>query len=360
MKTVKLGDIVSLKYGKALKQGDRRGGPVAVVGSSGVVGFHDQALSSGPAIVVGRKGSIGSVTWVPGDVWPIDTAYEAVPLGEGVDLRWLYWILSALGLKGMNKSAAVPGLNRDDVYRLSIRLPDLKEQRRISAILDQADEQRSRRRAQLERLAALVQVAFADRVREAGPGQPLSELASFVRGVTFKPEDVAESGVPVMRTKNVQKRLDSSDLIRIPAELIKNEAKYLQEGDTLVSSANSYNLVGKCCFVDSLPEPSAIGGFVSALRPGPDVDPTFLYAWFNSDRVQATVRSFGNKTTNISNLNIKRTLQLRFPDVSLDMQREFAAVVEKIDVQRARVERALALEDELFASLQHRAFRGEL
>lgn len=163
-----------------------------------------------------------------------------------------------------------------------------------------------------------------------------------------------------MRTKNVQKRLDSSDLIRIPAELIKNEAKYLQEGDTLVSSANSYNLVGKCCFVDSLPEPSAIGGFVSALRPGPDVDPNFLYAWFNSDRVQATVRSFGNKTTNISNLNIKRTLQLRIPDVSLDMQREFAAVVGKIDVQRARVERALALEDELFASLQHRAFRGEL
>lgn len=45
---------------------------------------------------------------------------------------------------------------------------------------------------------------------------------------------------------------------------------------------------------------------------------------------------------------------------SLEAQREFTAVVEKIDVQRARVERALALEDELYAALQHRAFRGEL
>lgn len=163
-----------------------------------------------------------------------------------------------------------------------------------------------------------------------------------------------------MRTKNVQKRLDLSDVIRIPADLVRNEDKYLRPGDTLVSSANSYNLVGKCCFVGELSERSAIGGFVAALRPGPDVDPMFLYHWFNSDRIQETVRSFGNQTTNISNLNIKRTLTLRLPDVSLSVQREFAAVVAKVDEQRERIERALALEDELFASLQYRAFRGEL
>ena len=163
-----------------------------------------------------------------------------------------------------------------------------------------------------------------------------------------------------MRTKNVQKRLELSDVIRIPADLVRNEDKYLRPGDTLVSSANSYNLVGKCCFVGELPERSAIGGFVAALRPGPGVDPVFLHHWFNSDRIQETVRSFGNQTTNISNLNIKRTLTLRLPDVPLAVQREFAAVVAKIDAQRERIERALVLEDELFASLQYRAFRGEL
>lgn len=59
VKTV--GNVVELKYGKALKADARAGGDVAVVGSSGIVGWHDQDLVSGPAIVVGRKGNVGSV-----------------------------------------------------------------------------------------------------------------------------------------------------------------------------------------------------------------------------------------------------------------------------------------------------------
>jgi len=70
-----IGNVLELSYGKALKAADRKGGPVAVVGSSDVVGWHDEELTPGPAIVVGRKGNVGNVIWVPGPCWPIDTTY---------------------------------------------------------------------------------------------------------------------------------------------------------------------------------------------------------------------------------------------------------------------------------------------
>ncbi|WP_248122535.1 restriction endonuclease subunit S [Micrococcus lacusdianchii] len=293
--------------------------------------------------------------------------YPTFRVREGLDESYVYRILSDPGMVARYDSVAfgsVPRRRRTSVKDfLSLHvpeLPSLDEQRRIAAILDRADARRSRRRAQVDYLEVLIRSRLAAVVAHAPTGPALGDVAGFVRGVTFKPADVSNEGVPVMRTKNVQKRLDLSDVIRIPADLVRNEDKYLRPGDTLVSSANSYNLVGKCCFVGELPERSAIGGFVAALRPGPDVDPMFLYHWFNSDRIQETVRSFGNQTTNISNLNIKRTLTLRLPDVPLSVQREFAAVVAKVDAQRERIERALALEDELFASLQYRAFRGEL
>ncbi|MBK6430461.1 restriction endonuclease subunit S [Candidatus Amarolinea dominans] len=71
----RLGEVLELNYGKALKQEDRRGGDVPVYGSSGVVGHHDVPLVNGPGIVVGRKGNVGSIFWSDEDFYPIDTAY---------------------------------------------------------------------------------------------------------------------------------------------------------------------------------------------------------------------------------------------------------------------------------------------
>jgi len=58
-----LSAVLELAYGKALKADDRRGGDVAVYGSGGIVGWHDEALVDGPGIVVGRKGNVGAVYW---------------------------------------------------------------------------------------------------------------------------------------------------------------------------------------------------------------------------------------------------------------------------------------------------------
>jgi type I restriction enzyme S subunit len=114
----KLGEVVELNYGKALKKEARRDGDFPVFGSSGIVGTHDAALVKGPGIIVGRKGNVGSVFWCDEDFFVIDTAYFVT---SSLPLRYLFYVLPTLNF--INSDAAVPGLSRNQAYTLELLVP---------------------------------------------------------------------------------------------------------------------------------------------------------------------------------------------------------------------------------------------
>ncbi|EKM3681689.1 restriction endonuclease subunit S [Vibrio alginolyticus] len=118
-----LKDILELAYGKALKKTDRVEGDVPVYGSGGLTGYHNQSLVEGPGIIVGRKGTVGSVYWEPKSFYPIDTVFYVKPKA-GYSLKYCHLVLQNLGLKNMNTDAAVPGLNRNNAYRLDVIIPN--------------------------------------------------------------------------------------------------------------------------------------------------------------------------------------------------------------------------------------------
>jgi len=113
-----LSAVLELAYGKALKADDRRGGDVAVYGSGGIVGWHDEALVDGPGIVVGRKGNVGAVYWSDVDFYPIDTTYF---VKSEMPLSFVYHQLQTLEF--IDSHAAVPGLSRDQAYSLRVVVP---------------------------------------------------------------------------------------------------------------------------------------------------------------------------------------------------------------------------------------------
>ena len=135
-----VGEFAPFTYGKGLPAGKRNlSGHFAVFGSNGIVGWHDTALTDGPTVVIGRKGTVGAVHYWPDPCWPIDTTYYTT--GSDADLvRYRYYALGALGLADMNTHSAVPGLNRDDAHSLDLPLPPLPEQRRIASILGALDD----------------------------------------------------------------------------------------------------------------------------------------------------------------------------------------------------------------------------
>ena len=126
-----VGQIAELKYGKALKKEKRIDGPFPVYGSSGIVGSHQAALAEGPAIVVGRKGNVGSIYWSPVNFWAIDTVYF-IPK-EQSDL-WLYLALPSVGFQ--NTDAGVPGLNRDFAYSRRLAFPPARLRRLFNEVVE--------------------------------------------------------------------------------------------------------------------------------------------------------------------------------------------------------------------------------
>jgi len=114
----KLGDVIELAYGKALKEDSRKPGAILVCGSGGIVGTHNEKLVEGPGIVVGRKGNAGTVFWVDEDFYPIDTAFF---VRSKLNLIFAFYLLKHQNF--VLGDAAVPGLNREQAYRNQMLVP---------------------------------------------------------------------------------------------------------------------------------------------------------------------------------------------------------------------------------------------
>lgn len=362
--TLKVGDVLTLKYGKALKTEDRDGGNFPVVGSGGVAGSHSESLTGAPAIVVGRKGSIGSLTYLETPCWPIDTAYYVEIDESRFDWRWIYWALASLNLGAMNKSAAVPGLNRDDVYRRELSIPPLPEQRRIASILDLAAKLGAVAGRRMTLTTTLKQSLFRDRF---GP-EPhldfdmvsLGELIDPERPISYgilKPGPHIPDGVPYIRVTDFYGGVVAVDKVRRTSSEIDHEFRRsrLKAGDLLFSIRGH---VGRTAIVPELLDGANITQDTArlALR---EVDPEFLREWLATPFAQLWMRQ-RTKGAAVKGINLGDLRLLPVPVPAVETQNLFGDQIRTIDVGLVHQSNILALAEQLMTSLQSRAFRGEL
>jgi type I restriction enzyme S subunit len=135
-RTVQFKRLARLNYGDAIPQEDQGRGNVPVFGSNGAFTICDEANTLAPVVLLGRKGSFGKTNWSDVPCWATDTTFFVDQRNASVDLRWLYWALQTLGLDAESAEAAVPGINREEVYEK--RLPEVSAelQKRTAAYLD--------------------------------------------------------------------------------------------------------------------------------------------------------------------------------------------------------------------------------
>ena len=165
----RLGEFAPLTYGAPLPADERApNGSVPVFGSNGIVDHHNLALTAGPSIIVGRKGSFGKVHYSPGPCWPIDTTFYV----NGYDaelLKYKYYLLSMLDLDDTNTDSAVPGLNRSVAHSRDLLVPPKPEQRAISIVISDMDaeiEALERRRDKTQAIReGMMQELLTGRVR---------------------------------------------------------------------------------------------------------------------------------------------------------------------------------------------------
>ena len=150
-----LDDLIELAYGKALKAENRKAGDIAVYGSNGCVGWHNERLVAGPGIVVGRKGNPGIVTWAPRDFYPIDTAFYVVAKKCCTSMHFLYRALQAQNLAALGADSAVPGLNRNIAYMNRQTLPPAEIMQAFDTIAQAISERADNTERESRTLASL-------------------------------------------------------------------------------------------------------------------------------------------------------------------------------------------------------------
>lgn len=284
---------------------------------------------------------------------------------DRLDRRYLWhWLsVSKRELSERGRGATFLQVSRADIAGLRVPLPPLPEQRRIAAILDRVELLRADRRRGMANIASLRPAAFGSRFGAALDAAEFVELGTLVdpaRPITYgilMPGPHIPSGVPYVRVTDMDGQGIRLDGLRSTSKAIADDYRRstLHEGDLLMSIRGH---VGRTAIVP----PELQGANITqdtARIPLEGCEPEFVRAWINGVWVQEWMRRH-TKGVAVKGINLGDVRRLPVPDLPREQQLEFAAFAHAVSGLAASTEAHVAKLDELFASLQHRAFRGEL
>jgi type I restriction enzyme, S subunit len=289
--------------------------------------------------------------------------------GPDVDRSYLAWLLLSPHMVSQASSRAtganLPRLSPNALAELQIPLPPLPEQRRIAEILDKADALRAKRRAALAQLGTLTQSIFVDMFGDPAtnpkgwPRKALNEVFDIARGGSPRPiDDFITDSPDGINWIMIGDASEGSKYITRTKKRIRPEgaqrSRTVRPGDFLLTNSMSfgrpYIMRTTGCIHD---------GWLVLSPRGDEVDPDYFYTLLGSRAVFAEFARRAPGAT-VKNLNIELVRGVTVPVAPAARQKEYARAVAVAERAREPFERSLERLDDLFASLQHRVFQGEL
>lgn len=265
---------------------------------------------------------------------------------------------------------AQPNISSKQLEQIEIPIPPIAEQKRIAAILDKAEELRGLRRQALEQLDAMTQSIFLEMFGDPATnpkgwqtctlGELTAKFSDGPFGSNLKTSHYTETGIRVVRLQNIGiGKFNDGDRAYIDPHHFETLRKHeCLPGDVLIATLGDPNLRA-CIQPDWLSVALNKADCVQA-RPKPGVtNAEYLCSLLNQPSTERMAHDLilGETRLRIS-MGRLRTLMVPAPPILL--QQEFARRVEELEQLKATHRESLTHLDALFASLQHRAFRGEL
>jgi type I restriction enzyme S subunit len=295
---------------------------------------------------------------------------RARPNNAAVDSDYLLRALNGPAVRPqimrIAKTATITTVSQPGIRSLQIPLPPLAEQKKIAGILDAADALRSKRHESLARLDTLLQSTFLDMFGDpvSNPmGWEVRELAELIqpdRPITYgilKPGPDVEGGVPYVRVTDIKNEQVLTKQLRRAAQEIESQYKRsrLITGDLLMSIRGH---VGRMAIVPSAGSGANITQDTARLALF-FADPAYVMRCLSTPSMQQHMAR-RTKGAAVKGINLGDVKKIPIPSPPLDLQHRFAAIVESVEQQKASQRAHLDELDTLFASLQSRAFRGDL
>ena len=372
-----IGDLADIKYGKA---NPKSSGGFPVVGSGGIYAWTHTPLVAYPTLVIGRKGTAGSVQLFEHGCYPADTTFYLDWKTE-VNVRFLYFYLFANPLSGEHAKTTLPSLQRPDLENLAVPLPPLPEQRAIAHVLSKIQAAAEAQAAIAGRARELKRALMAKLFTEGVPSfhsgrEPLKETeigvmpegweVAILNDVCLKIVDCPHttpnfksSGILVIRNMNVRNgRLVLAPAFYTSEDEYQERIKRLepQEGDVLFSREAP---IGEACLVPPNTKLS-LGQRMMLFRTNQSkLNSVFLVQSFYSPNVRPRMLALGTGVT-AQHLNVGDVRRLKIPLPPIEEQREIARILQVADAKIASAERKRAGLEELFRAMLGQLMTGRV
>ena len=333
----KLGECLELQRGYDLTSSQMQGGKVAVVGSNGIIGYHNSERGNSPCITVGRSGSVGKVHYYEQPTWAHNTALFIKDF-KGNNPKYLYYLLKNLHLDNTFEkgSSVIPSLDRNLVHSLVVPFhKDINDQRKIVTVLSAIDRKIELNRQINDNLEAMakqlydywfVQFDFPNEEgkpykssggamvwneklkREIPQGWSVlsvNDIAASVRGVSYTKEDMVDSnnGVLVLRGNNIQDNhlIYDSNVAYIPSSFVSEDQRIRPLDIIMTMSSGSKEHIGKSAMFQFASE-DTFGAFLTKFT-AKEHCAYLLFNLFNSQYFKAKIKSIacGTGINNLTN-----------------------------------------------------------
>ena len=274
---------------------------------------------------------------------------------------------NAKRLSALGRGATFKQISKPDIADFEIPLPPLEEQKRIAAILDQADDIRRKRKYAIERLNQLGQAIFHEMFGDLDanshnfPIVSLDKLIKVQGGYAFKSDVFEEEGAPVIRISNVDGvSVDLKKSVRIAAENVgKGRSFTISEGDLLIAMSGA--TTGKTGIVPKFSGTAYLNQRVGKyiVLDKKNLTSNFLVNLVRSEFYQKRIleQAWGAAQPNVSS---NQLVSFAIPLPPIGIQNRFSECMNALSDVKFASYGELSRSEALFASLQHRAFAGEL
>ncbi|MEA5465283.1 restriction endonuclease subunit S [Leptothoe sp. PORK10 BA2] len=331
-------------------------------------------LKPGDVLVARMPDPLGRCCIFPGNQMPCVTVVDVCVIRPNlakIAPRYLmHAINSPMGRRGIERhitGTTRQRISRKNLGKVQIPLPPLAEQKRIAGILDAADALRAKRRDAIAQLDTLLQSTFLDMFGDpvinlmGWEEKLLAEVLQPDRPIAYgilKPGEYEEGGVMMLRIQDIRGgKVAAEGLHRVSQSLSAQYKRTLLSGGEIVVSL--VGTIGLCALVPPHFAGANVHRNLAVLVPCDELQPRFLLQYMVSDQFQRRIKET-TKGGNQGLLNLGDLKRLPIPIPPLDLQCRFSTIVESVEQQKARMRTHLTELDALFASLQSRAFNGEL
>lgn len=368
----KLGEILKLEYGKPLIPTHRKNdGAYPIYGANGIKDFSDKFYYDKHSIIVGRKGSAGEINLTEEKFWPLDVTYFVTFDSKKYDLKFLFNLLSNLDLPKLAKGVK-PGINRNEVYSIEVKVPSLLEQKQIVRVLDNIFEKTEKAKENAEKNIQNAKELFESYLQSifSNPGKDwqerrLEELGQITSSKRIYKKEYAKLGVPFYRIKEI-KELANNKPITIELYISKDRYKEIKdvfgipkEGDLLMTAVGT---IGEIYVVKKEEEFYFKDGNVLWFKNFDSVDPYFLK--FVLIAFVEKIKTL-SKGAAYSALTIEKIEQHKVSiPKSIFEQKSIVTKLNALSTETKKLEtiykQKLAALEELKKSVLQRAFNGDL